>query len=118
MANPVVFWEILAADKEETEHFYESLFGWTIDSHNALNYGFVDTRSERGIQGGISDSEHRGMTFYVEVDDLDNKLLDVEKLGGNVAVPPTPIPQTEFTVAVFEDPEGNRIGLVKRSPIE
>ncbi len=118
MGNPVTFWEILAADKEAQEHFYEALFEWSIDSHNPLNYGFVDTRADRGILGGISDSEHRGITFYVEVDDIDEKLLSVEKLGGAIAVPPTPIPQTEFTVAVFTDPEGNRIGLVKRAPIE
>ncbi len=52
------------------------------------------------------------MTFYAQVDDLQGYLDKAERLGGKTVLPPTEIPDT-VTLAMFTDPEGNLIGLVK-----
>ena len=49
---------------------------------------------------------------YVEVNDLQAYLDKAEKLGGKTIMPPTEIPD-QVTLAMFTDPEGNVIGLVK-----
>ncbi|MBI5288171.1 MAG: hypothetical protein HY873_04295 [Chloroflexi bacterium] len=55
------------------------------------------------------------VTFYVAVDDLAASLARAETLGGKTIVPPTPIPNVG-AFAMFEDPEGHMIGLLKQQP--
>ena len=78
-----------------------------------MGYGMVDTHAG-GINGGISASED-GMsqvTIYIEVDDPDVFLKKVESMGGKTVVPTTVIPDM-VTFALFSDPEGHIVGLVK-----
>ena len=112
MGQPVVHWEIAAKDAKRVQDFYAKLFDWKIDANNPINYGMVDTGGEQGINGGIFQGEGSFITFYVQVDDLQAYLDRAESMGGKTVVPPTEIPDI-VTFAVFSDPEGNRIGLVK-----
>jgi len=50
--------------------------------------------------------------FYVEVDDPQKYLEQAESLGGKVVAPVTEIPD-QVTFALFADPEGHVIGIVK-----
>ena len=52
-----------------------------------------------------------GVTFYVQVDDLQAYLDKAESLGGKTIMPPMEIPDM-VKLAVFSDPEGNVIGIV------
>jgi hypothetical protein len=119
MGAPVVHWEILARDAKRVQDFYSSLFDWDINANNPINYGLVMTGSKSGANGGIGpfDPNNPGppVTFYVEVDDLQKYLAKAEGLGGRTVVPPTEIPNM-VTFAMFADPEGNKIGLVKAVP--
>jgi len=113
MGSPVVHWEIVSRDGAGLQRFYADLFDWKIDSANPMGYGLVDTGNERGINGGIGSSDqHAGVTVYVEVDDLQVHLDRAEQLGGKAIMPPTEIPGA-ITLAVFADPDGNRLGIVK-----
>ena len=116
MPNPVVHWEISASDEKKAQKFYSDLFGWHIDASNPMNYGLVDTHSETGINGGIArrDANTPPVTLYVAVDDLQAYLDRAEKLGGKTVMPPTEIPNI-VTLALFTDPEGTVVGLVKDS---
>ena len=113
MPNPVVHWEITAKDGARLQEFYARLFDWHVDTNNPMNYGMVDTHGG-GINGGIAASEDGAnlVTIYVEVDDLQAYLNKAESLGGKTLVPPTVIPNM-VTFALFQDPAGNAIGLVK-----
>ena len=114
MPNPVVHFEIQAKDHEKIQAFYKDLFDWHIDNDNTFNYGMVDTHAEGGINGGIApanDGTSR-VTFYAQVDDWQAYLDKAEGLGGKTVLPPMEIPDT-VTLAMFTDPEGNLIGLVK-----
>lgn len=114
MPNPVVHWEIQSKDPKVIQEFYGKLFDWHIDDNNPWDYGMVDTHSEGGINGGIGGSQSGAnrVTFYAQVDDLQAYLDKAEKLGGKTIMPPTEIPDA-VTLAMFSDPEGNIIGMVK-----
>ena len=114
MPNPVVHWEIQSKQPEKVQEFFAKLFDWHVDASNPMNYGMVDTHAEGGINGGIGPTGGgtNQVTFYVQVDDLQAYLDKAESLGGKTIMPPTEIPGV-VTMAMFADPEGNVIGMIK-----
>ena len=112
MPNPVVHFEIQTQNPERCQKFFADLFSWHVDTSNPMNYGFVDTHDE-GINGGIgaTGSGENMVTVYVQVDDIQAYLDKAESLGGKTVVPVTEIPSA-VTLAIFSDPDGNRVGLV------
>ena len=113
MPNPIVHWEVIGKDGKALQDFYGKLFGWKVDANNPMNYGMV-TADDAGIGGGISAGEdgQSHVTVYVEVDDLQAYLDKAESMGGKTMMPPTAIPGGP-EIALFGDPEGHVIGLVK-----
>jgi predicted enzyme related to lactoylglutathione lyase len=114
VGNKVVHFEVIGKDGKKLQDFYSSLFGWKIDSNNPMNYGMVDA-AQAGIGGGISagqDESQRYATFYVEVADPKATLEKAKGMGGQTIMEPMPVPGGP-EIAMFSDPEGNMIGLVK-----
>jgi len=113
MASPVVHWEIGGRDAAKLEAFYSKLFGWNINTENP-EYGMVDPGSDGGIGGGIMQAHGDVppyVTIYVHVEDLAASLAKAGELGGVTIKPPEPIPGVG-SFALFQDPEGNVIGLL------
>ena len=112
MAAPVTHFEINARDSKRANQFYSSLFGWSIETvgdPTAMVYGMVNTGVKMGINGGIGQTQeggHAGVTFYVQVEDVQSHLERAAALGGRVIVPLTDVPGM-VTFAQFADPEGN-----------
>ncbi len=116
MTRPVVFFEIRGRDGKRLQEFYASLFGWKIDSDNPMNYGMVEPGiggPEEGVGGGIVQAEAPLLTIYVQVVDLNETLAKAEEMGGKAVMLPMDFPNGP-TIAMFEDPEGTTIGLVKQ----
>jgi len=114
MGKPVVHFEVVGKDGKRLQKFYADLFDWKVDTNNPMQYGMVDTGA-KGINGGIAAAQQGspgGVTFYVEVEDLGEYLRTAERLGGKTLMPPSEVPGGP-ALAIFADPEGNRIGLVK-----
>ncbi len=113
MPNPVVHFEIAGQDPKKLQGFYGGVFGWAIDANNPMSYGLIDNGGQ-GINGGIGGAEGgKGhAVFYIEVNDTDTFLKKVEAAGGKTVVPTQVIPDM-VTFAMFTDPEGNLVGLVK-----
>lgn len=114
MPNPVVHFEIVGQDAKRLQDFYSEIFGWQIRVNEATGYGIVKAQEGKGIGGGIlasGDSPFR-ITVYIQVDDLQAYLDRVEALGGRTIHPVTAMPGS-ITYALFEDPDGHVIGLVK-----
>lgn len=112
MRNPIVHWEIGATDKGKMLEFYRQMFDWNIDTSNPA-YAMV--AADGGIGGGMSQVRPGVppyVTIYVSVDDLAASLAKAESLGGKTIVPPTPIPDVG-AFAMFSDPEGHVVGLLK-----
>jgi uncharacterized protein len=112
MANPVVRFEVGAADDQPLVRFYGELFGWGLQAV-ADGYTVVDTRGGGGINGGIgrSQSGEPWATFYVEVEDLQASLDRAEALGGRTVWPVAELPGMAF--AMFADPDGLLVGLLR-----
>ncbi len=123
MGFPVVHFEINSGGAPELQKFYEEAFGWSVDRSDALGYADVTTdgvcagSGEPGIDGGIGPSDDGGdfVTFYIQVPDIAEALEKVETLGGKTIVPP--MQAGRVVLAMFEDPRGNRIGLVRARPV-
>jgi predicted enzyme related to lactoylglutathione lyase len=110
MGNPVVRFEIGAADDQSLGRFYGELFGWGL-SAVADGYTLVDTQGWTGINGGIgrSQSGEPWATFYVEVADPRATLERAEGLGGRTVWPVTELPGLTF--AMLDDPDGLLVGV-------
>jgi uncharacterized protein len=116
VGNPVVHFEVAAADEGLLVAFYGQLFGWKLRGDSS-GYTAIDTCAGHGINGGIARS-HQGepwSTFYVEVDDPQATLDQVSALGGTTVRPVTDVGGT--TIAMFNDPDGLPVGLL-RAPAE
>ena len=116
MGAPVAYFEIISGDAERARRFYTELFDWTAAADPALGgYALVDTGSGDGaIGGGIgstSDDDGPGVRIYARVDDLDACLEKAVKLGGTTIVAPTDLPGEAGRIALFLDPDGNKVGL-------
>lgn len=115
MGNPVVHFEISSKDFEKSQAFYRDLFAWNISRAEGMPYFMVQGEGPNSIGGGIGptrDDQPPGLTFYVQVDDLQAYLDKAESLGGKTVMPPSPIPKIG-SFAVFADPDGIVIGLFK-----
>ncbi len=113
MGNPTMWFEVAAKDREAMKGFYSGLFDWKLTDMEAMPYTGVETGGQ-GIPGGIGQApEGNGghVTFYVEVDDVAASLAQAGSLGGTTVMEPMPIPSGE--IALFADPEGHVVGLMK-----
>jgi predicted enzyme related to lactoylglutathione lyase len=114
VGNKVTHFEAVGGDGKKLQEFYGKAFGWNIDANNPMNYGMVPAE-DAGIGGGVGPAGPDGgqhLTFYIEVDDLQAALDQIEKLGGKTVNPPMDVPGGP-SLAHFSDPEGNFVGLVK-----
>jgi uncharacterized protein len=114
MANQVVWFEVTGPDGPALQRFYSETFGWEIDSSNPMGYGVVEG-DEGSVGGGVGGTQEGGSghaTFYIGVDDPQAFLDKIEAAGGRTVLPVTEIPDMA-TFALFTDPQGNLVGLVK-----
>ncbi len=120
-AAPVVWFEVIGQDGKKLQNFYSKVFDWKINADNPMNYGMVDAAGngnevgKGSIGGGVGAAQPGSpnyVTFYIQVNDPDAYLKKIESLGGKTIMPTTEIPNM-VTFALFADPEGNTVGLVK-----
>ena len=113
MGSPVTHFEIQTKQPEKVQKFFKDLFDWNIQVVPP-GYGLVDTKAGRGINGGIGGTNGgpNRVTFYMEVDNPQTYLDEAQKLGGKIVMPVTTIPSM-VTFALFSDPDGNVVGVVK-----
>jgi predicted enzyme related to lactoylglutathione lyase len=97
MSGKVTHFEIPAEDLARAQDFYREAFGWQITPMTEMNYTLVATTAagpdgmptEPGaINGGMLARQGpiTGPIVTIEVDDIDEALANVEKLGGRTAV--------------------------------
>jgi predicted enzyme related to lactoylglutathione lyase len=112
MGNPTMWFEVAGKDFEGLKSFYSQLFGWKLTDMPEMPYSTVDA-SNGGIPGGIGQAPEGNaghVTFYVQVDDIEQALAKAESLGGKRSMGPMDIPSGQ--IALFTDPEGHEIGLM------
>ncbi len=114
MGNPVVHFEVVGREAQALQSFYKDAFDWQIQPA-VPSYAMALPGSEGGINGGIGatpDGSAGHVTFYVAVPDLEATLSKIESLGGSTVMGPEDVPEGP-TIAMFADPEGHLVGLIK-----
>lgn len=114
MPNPVVHFEVLGKDAKALQGFYAKIFDWPMEPVMET-YAMVRPEGDKGIVGGVGSTMEGSpghTTFYVEVDDLQATLDQIEAAGGSTVQPPMDVPNGP-SIALFRDPDGNLVGLVK-----
>lgn len=115
MGNPVVQWQIVAKDRDAVARFYSALFGWKVQTDNALGYRVIETGNGRGINGGVWPSPPEGhnlVQLFVEVEDIDAALIKATSLGASVIVPKSELPDGD-ALAIVLDPAGLSFGMYR-----
>ncbi len=114
MGRPVVHWEFWSQDPEKVSDFYSEVFEWNINHIPEMDYRFVETGGEGGINGGIMNPKEGpwpgNLAFYIDVDDLAAYCKKIKKAGGKVIVENQEVPGVG-AFALFEDPDGRVLGI-------
>ncbi len=114
--RPVVHFQIHAKDQANQIAFYREMFDWDISQGEGAPMATIPAGKgppPDGIGGSLLQSDRGpGVVLYIQVADLHESLLQVEKLGGKAILQPVDLPNGP-TIAQIEDPEGNLIGLVQ-----
>lgn len=118
--NPVGWFEIPVVDLDRAAKFYAAALGFEVaqQEHFGHKFGFfpMGDCNSPGISGALIHTGGKvkpsaeGTTVYFRFPALDPVVAQVEKAGGKICIPRTPIGMFGF-MAQFIDSEGNRIGL-------
>ena len=109
--NHIVYFEIGCTNVPETQAFLQGLFDWKFggaDTNPSIDTGVTD-----GLPGHLAMlGEEWGnyVTFYVQVEDLDQSVQQTRDLGGKVLVEPVVL-EGQGRFAWIAPPEGQIIGL-------
>jgi predicted enzyme related to lactoylglutathione lyase len=120
MTGKVVHFEVPADDIDRARAFYAEAFGWQLQPLPEMSYTLVSTTltgpdgpTEPGsINGGmmVRSGPVQAPVITIEVDDIDEALATVQRLGGRGVSGPDKVGDMGFA-AYFVDPEGNTMGL-------
>ena len=112
-AHQVVHWEIQSKAPEKLHEFYSEVFLWKINANNPMNYGMVSSGGQDGIDGGIGGAmgPTSQVLVYINVPDINATLDQINASGGRTLMPRTDM--GPVIMGIFQDPEGNTLGLVE-----
>ena len=118
--DKVVHFEVPFDDAQRALTFYREAFGWQLRSMPDLSYTLATTTptgdngptEPGGINGGLLKKQGpiTSPVITIAVDDLDEAMARIEKLGGSVAIGRNKVGDMGFS-AYVTDTEGNLIGL-------
>jgi predicted enzyme related to lactoylglutathione lyase len=111
----IVWFEIPADNVERAKAFYSGLFGWKTDKMpGPIEYWHLDTGGpDASPDGGLMKRQNpgqQGITNYIAVASVNEAAEKVQKLGGKICMPKSPVPQMGY-FAICQDTEGNIFGL-------
>jgi predicted enzyme related to lactoylglutathione lyase len=115
MANPITWFEIIGPDAAALHRFYRDALGWKLTPpvKEMGNYSMVEDH-EPGIGGGIGEGPTR-VSVYLETSEPQRLLDKALAAGARLLMPVTTI-TPDTTIAMFTDPAGNTVGLLKANP--
>jgi uncharacterized protein len=110
----IVWFEIPADNVERARTFYGKLFGWKIERFPGPKpYWHIDTGgADATPDGGMMERQHsgHGITNYVAVPSVDEAAAKVKRLGGQICMEKTAVPEMGYFV-VCNDTENNTFAL-------
>ena len=117
MANRIGWFEIHVHDFDQARKFYGDLFGWTFkQSQGSKSLYWNISTGDNSVGGGFMKKtlpEHDGQAviLYMETDNIEGTLNKAASLGGKIHTPKTKISDNAGFFGLFNDPDGNLMGL-------
>lgn len=120
-----IWYELITSSPLGAKAFYEAVVpGWSIGERNPgdIDYRMIG-RSDGGNAGGVlgmsEDMRAHGAKplwlGYIDVDDVDGTIAQIEAKGGKAHMPPTDIPDVG-RIAMVADPQGNPFYVMTPRP--
>jgi len=113
----IVHFEIPTDNTERAKKFYGELFGWKFEKMGGpIEYEMITTtngKGEKAVGGGIMKRQNpgqQGITNYIDVPSIDQYVSKIQKLGGKVIMPKSPVPEMGY-FAVCLDTENNTFAI-------
>ncbi|MEO8581407.1 MAG: VOC family protein [Patescibacteria group bacterium] len=121
MKNPVSWFELPALDLARAKKFYEEVFGFEMTPETNAGYEMLSFPMQRGgigATGGLMKGfgykpSLTGTTVYLDTNMIDEMEKKIVIAGGKIHVPKKDIGEYGY-ISIFEDSEGNRVGLYQR----
>jgi predicted enzyme related to lactoylglutathione lyase len=118
----IVHFEIATDNLSRAKKFYGDVFGWKFEKMGGpMEYEMIRTTNVKGedatIGGGMMKRQQpqQGITNYIDVTSVDQYAAKIEKLGGKVKVPKSPVPGMGY-FAICLDTENNTFGIWETNP--
>ena len=122
--DKVIFFEIPADNLARARKFYGTVFDWKMNEIPSMHYTQVGTveadklgvrgkpKEPGAINGGMVERNDsvKSPVIYISVENIDEAAATIEKNGGKVIQPKSPVGNFGFA-AYFRDTEGNVVGL-------
>lgn len=128
MTNPqgsFIWYELMTPDPDASRAFYEAAIGWTIDAQPIAGMDYRMIAAPDGHVGGVmritpemqSGGARPVWIGYLNVDDVDAMVAQVQAAGGSVMMPAWDIPGIG-RMAMVTDPQGAPFYVMRPVPPE
>ena len=112
--------ELMSRDIDTAKDFYSQVFGWEYDTQDMGPAGkyHVIKGGESGLGGlmamppGVPEQAPNHWAAYIMVADIEQRIGQITAAGGQVVVPPFPIPGVG-TAATVHDPQGGNFSMLQ-----
>lgn len=114
-AGAISHFEIAGKDSKGLRDFYGKIFNWTMKVESMPEGEYTMVKTSGNLGGGICGPMgpmDNYVLMYVDVDDINASVKQIEGAGGKLIAPRTEIPGV-VTFAIFQDPAGNYMGLTE-----
>ena len=115
--NPIVWWELASHDADASVEFFRTVFEWDMPFDNELGFYEEELPEEdRKLAGGTIFTLRKAklpfLTLYIKVDDMDQKVKQIEEAGGFIVIPPEKLPSGS-RICLFNEPSGVTFAMIE-----
>lgn len=119
--NPIRWWEIASSDADAVARFFQEALDWELDYDEKTGiYELPAGDASNGLAGGgiftlkKESKLEPHLTLYIEVEDVDAKAKEIEKLGGSIVLEPFDVPGIGVRICLFKEPMGQMLALIQK----
>jgi predicted enzyme related to lactoylglutathione lyase len=101
--------QLNTSDPQKAREFYEGLFGWRFEEMQGGDQAYWGIYNGDAVNGGMMEQPPSMWLVYFGSESVDDDAERIGELGGQVVVPPAPVPGGRILVA--QDPQGAMFAL-------
>ena len=115
--NSIVWWELASHDADKSVEFFRKVFEWEMPFDEKLGFYEEELPEEdRKMSGGgiftLRKAKLPFVTLYIRVDDIDEKVKQIEEAGGFIVIEPFS-PSGGSRICLFNEPSGVTFAMIE-----